>query len=233
MGTYSEKFRIMLKLVPHPDGGEWTGTKMERATDRRVQASYFTSLRDGHIEIPRADKVEAIARAMRFPPELWFKSLPWWEALYERWEGGGDVAGTLGQGGVATAGGRVGGRLNRLLKVAVNERTGKPFSDEEVADLSGGRLRRQDVAAMREGRLEDPTWAQILALCDVFEVDPAFWSEREISWRPSAEVLRGIEDQDAYVVFRNSARLSPSNRSMLRMLSEHLRREERRGGEER
>ncbi|QIN78466.1 hypothetical protein GBA65_07965 [Rubrobacter marinus] len=232
MGAYSEKFRIMLKLIPHPDGGEWTGSKMERATDRRVQASYFTSLRDGHIEIPRADKVEAIAHAMRFPPELWFKGLSWWEALYERWEGGGDVAGTLGQREVVNAGRHVSERLNRLLDVAVNEGTGRPLSDEEVANLSGGRLRKEDVSAMREGRLKDPTWAQILALCDVFEVDPAFWSEIETRWRPSAEVLRGIEDQDAYVVFRNSVRLSPSNRSMLRMLSEHLRREERRGGEE-
>lgn len=232
LGAYSKKFRIMLRLMVHPDGGDWTGTKMERATGRKVQASYFTSLRDDHIEIPRADKVEAIARAMRFPPELWFKDLSWWEALYERSEAGEDVATTLERPEERVGGGRVSERLNRLLELAVNERTGESFSDAEVAELSGGRLREEDVAAMREGRVPDPTWAQVLALCDVFEVDPSYWSERTLSWRPSAELLRGVEDQDSYVVFRNSLRLSRSNRSMLRLLSEHLRQEEQGGGEE-
>ena len=205
---------------------------MERATDRKVQASYFTSLRDGHIEIPRADKIEAIARAMRFPPELWFKDLSWWETLYERSEAGEDLAATL-ERSEEQRGGRVSERLNKLLELAVNEQTGEPLSDREVAKLSGGRLREEDVAAMREGRLADPTWAQVLALCDVFDVDPSYWSERGLSWRPSAELLRGVEDQDSYVVFRNSLNLSRRNRSMLRMLSEHMRQEERGSGEER
>ena len=223
----------MLELMAHPDGGRWTGSKMERATDRKVQASYFTSLRDGHIEIPRADKIEAIARAMRFPPELWFKDLSWWETLYERSQAGEDVAATLEQPEEQGGGGRVSERLNKLLGLAVNERTGKSFTDREVAELSGGRLREEDVAAMREGRLADPTWAQVLALCDVFDVDPSYWSERGLSWRPSAELLRGVEDQDSYVVFRNSLNLSERNRSMLRMLSEHMRQEEQGGGDER
>ena len=230
--VYGEKFRLMLELVAHPDGGAWTGAKMERATEGKIAPSYFSTLREGRIEVPRVDKVEAIARAMGFPPELWFKDLSWWRTLRERWEGGEDVAGALRQGREQEGGDgiRLTERLNRLFEIVVNERTGERFTNREVAELSRGTLREEDVAAMREGRLADPTWAQVLALCNAFEVEPSYWSERGYSWQPSAEVLKGVEDQDSYVVFRNSLNLSRSNRSMLRILSEHLRREES-GGE--
>ena len=79
---------------------------------------------------------------------------------------------------------------------------------------------------MREGNLADPTWAQILALCEAFEVDASYWSEKEVPWRPSPAVLRAAEDPDSYVTFQNSLKLSKNNKSMLRALSEHLKREQ-------
>ncbi len=37
--------------------------------------SYVTSLRKGRIENPGFEKLRAIAKAMNFPPELWFEDV--------------------------------------------------------------------------------------------------------------------------------------------------------------
>ena len=37
--------------------------------------SYVTSLRKGRIENPGFEKLKAIAKAMNFPPELWFEDV--------------------------------------------------------------------------------------------------------------------------------------------------------------
>lgn len=224
---YTSKFNIMLKVFAAPDGGEWTGTKMERATGGKVITSYFSSLRDGHIGIPRVDKIEAISEAMGFPPQLWFKDIGWWEELYEKWERGEEVGSALRRQEEKSDRGYLSTLLNRLFELKTNDETGKPFTNREVSLSSGGVLSEEEVEALREGRLVDPTWAQILALCDVFEVDPSYWSERRIPWRPSPAVMRAVEDQESYLIFQNSLRLSGRNRSMLRVLSEHLKREQR------
>jgi transcriptional regulator with XRE-family HTH domain len=40
-----------------------------------VTRSYVSNLRKGRIENPGFDKLRAIARAMNFPPELWFEDV--------------------------------------------------------------------------------------------------------------------------------------------------------------
>ena len=225
--VYAEKFRIMLRLISHPDGGPWTGTKMERATEGRVSTSYFSSLRDGHIDTPRADKIEAIAKAMGFPPGLWFKSLKWWKGMEEGWQKGRGLGEALGEERRKADGERLSKLLNRLFETKVDDETGEPFTNEKVAQNSNGALTEEDVEAMRAGRLADPTWAQILALCDAFDVDPSYWSERDVPpWGPSPAVLEVAEGRDAYIIFQNSLRLSDRDRSVLKMLAEHLRREQ-------
>lgn len=235
--VWGEKFRIMLRLIKHPDGGQWTGTKMERASGGRVGNTYFAALRDGHVEIPGADKIEAIAEAMGFPPALWFKDVAWWHELLERRQRGEDVARALRDDetdpplAAGEAGELVGERLERLFRVVVNEETGEPYTNADVAASSRGRLTEADVEAIREGRDADPTWESVLALCDVFGVEPSYFTERAVAWRPSAGVLRGVEDQESYVTFRNSLNLSARSRSMLRILSEHLKESEEQKGE--
>lgn len=234
---YGEKFRIMLRVIPAPDGGEWGGTNMERATDGKISTSYFSALRDGRIETPRADKLEAVAEAMGFDPGLWFKGLRWWQELEETWERGGGVAEML-RGGIAGAAGGEGGSagarlsdlLGRLMETRVDSETGGPFTPERVADLSGGLLAADDVQGMLGGRLTDPTWAQVLALCDVFDVDPVYFSGRDLPpWRPSPALMEAARGADSYRIFQNSLKLSDKDRGMLKMLAEHMRREQREG----
>jgi transcriptional regulator with XRE-family HTH domain len=68
----AERFEMLLGTHPRPDGRPWTGADLQRATGGVVHRSYVTNLRKGRIESPGHDKIEAIAKAMGFPPALWF-----------------------------------------------------------------------------------------------------------------------------------------------------------------
>lgn len=68
----SERFQRLLALYRRPDGGEWGGQDLEKATGRMVTRSYVSNLKSGRIENPGLSKLEAIAGAMGFPPALWF-----------------------------------------------------------------------------------------------------------------------------------------------------------------
>ena len=68
----SERFGRLLALYRRPDGSEWGGQALEGATGGAVTRSYASNLRKGRIGSPGLDKLEAIAGAMGFPPQLWF-----------------------------------------------------------------------------------------------------------------------------------------------------------------
>ena len=68
----SEEFRRLLALYRRPDGSEWGGQDLERATGGAVTRSYVSNLKNGRIGNPGLLKLEAIARAMGFPSELRF-----------------------------------------------------------------------------------------------------------------------------------------------------------------
>jgi transcriptional regulator with XRE-family HTH domain len=68
-----EKFERLLETYRRPDGSRWGGQDLHNAIDGVVTRSYVTSLRKGRIENPGFEKLQAIAKAMGFPPELWFE----------------------------------------------------------------------------------------------------------------------------------------------------------------
>jgi transcriptional regulator with XRE-family HTH domain len=67
------RFELLLEKYPHPDGRRWSGYEIDDATGGVVSRSYVTNLRKGRIENPGYDKLKAIAKAMGFPPRLWFE----------------------------------------------------------------------------------------------------------------------------------------------------------------
>ena len=71
-GHVSERFARLLALYRKPDGSEWGGQDLQRATGGAVKRSYVSHLKKGRIVSPSLDKMEAIAQAMGFPPALWF-----------------------------------------------------------------------------------------------------------------------------------------------------------------
>ena len=69
----AQRFERFLEIYRRPDGQRWGGAELEKATDGIVSRSYVTNLRKGRMENPGYDKMRAIAKAMGFPPQLWFE----------------------------------------------------------------------------------------------------------------------------------------------------------------
>src|SRR3712207_3942525 len=70
-----QKFERFLEAYRRPDGSRWGGQELHKATGGIVTRCYVTSLRKGRIENPGYEKLRAIAKAMNFPPELWFEDV--------------------------------------------------------------------------------------------------------------------------------------------------------------
>jgi transcriptional regulator with XRE-family HTH domain len=68
-----QKFEALLEMYRHPDGRKWSGQEIDEATGGVVTRSYVTNLRKGRIENPGYEKLAAMAKAMHFPPEVWFE----------------------------------------------------------------------------------------------------------------------------------------------------------------
>jgi len=69
------KFESLLETYRRPDGSRWGGQDLAAVTGGVVTRSYVTALRKGRIENPGFEKLRAIAKAMGFPPELWFEDV--------------------------------------------------------------------------------------------------------------------------------------------------------------
>ena len=75
MVQIGQKFESLLEVYRKPDGSRWGGQDLAAATGGVVTRSYVTALRKGRIENPGFEKLRAIAKAMDFPPELWFEDV--------------------------------------------------------------------------------------------------------------------------------------------------------------
>lgn len=101
------------------------GQDLEDATNGIVTRSYVTNLHKGRIENPGYEKLAAIAKAMGFPPGLWFENL------------GPGIKPDMAEERQSLS-----DRLDRLLNTLTNGRTGSPYTDAEVARMSLGVLPR-------------------------------------------------------------------------------------------
>ncbi|WP_166175469.1 helix-turn-helix domain-containing protein [Rubrobacter tropicus] len=180
----------------HPDGGEWTGEKLARATGGVVTRSYVTNLRKGRIESPGYEKLKAIAKAMNFPPEQWFE------------EGNGARPERLEEAGTVTE------RVRHLFATMRSPSTGKPYTDSEVARASAGDLSKEDIEGIRTGRIADPTVGQVVALADAFGVDPSYLVGRKGPPSLDAELLEALGDETVRDVARDVSRLPDREKRM-------------------
>jgi transcriptional regulator with XRE-family HTH domain len=181
----------LLEVYRRPDGSRWTGQKLDEATGGVVTRSYFTNLRKCRIENPGYEKMLAIARAMGFPPALWFEDAPGDGAMAYPAEGG-DLA----------------ARVEHLFEAIRHPGTGEPYTNAEVARMSAGVLTEEEVEGMRTGAIPDPTVAQVAALAAVFGVPTSYLVDRGTD--PSVldeETLAALSDETANAILRESARL--------------------------
>jgi transcriptional regulator with XRE-family HTH domain len=136
-----QKFEALLEMYRRPDGRKWSGQEIDEATGGVVTRSYVTNLRKGRIENPGYEKLRAIAKAMGFPPEVWF-------------EDGLGEGRTIEQAEESRG---LSGRLEHLFEVVTNPKTGEPYTNAEVARMTLGDLSEEEVERIRTGAISDPT----------------------------------------------------------------------------
>jgi transcriptional regulator with XRE-family HTH domain len=205
---FSERFERFLQLYRKSDGSRWTPAEIQRATNGFVNLSYISSLRTDRIRNPGTDKLRAIAEVMGFPWELWYEDPENWDAVIQREEGEERSLADL---------------LNHLFDVVENFRTHRPYTSEEVATLSRGKLTREEVVAMRSGELENPTMDQLLALSDVFGVDPAYWFSGSPERSPlDPKTIEALKDPEAELILQKTLGISKQDRGMILGLIERL-----------
>jgi transcriptional regulator with XRE-family HTH domain len=205
-------FRRLLDAYPHPEGGAWTGARMEEATSGFVNASYFSNLLGDRIKQPGLDKLKAIAETMGFPAQLWLEEP-------ERWgvpQGSGDLTFVPKDASLKDL-------LDELFVSIPDEHTGEPIANAEVARRAAGRVTEEELERMRSGELENPTLQQLLALSKAFYVDPAYWFRRGED-RPlvDQEVVEALRVEQNRLLLHRSLALSSDQKDMLLVLMEQL-----------
>jgi len=186
-----QKFEGLLEMYRRPDGRKWSGQEIDEATGGVVTRSYVTNLRKGRIENPGYEKLAAMAKAMGFPPEVWFE-----EHIGE----GRSIRQAEGSHGVA-------GRLEHLFEVVRNPRTGEPYTNAEVARMTLGDLSEEDVERIRTGAISDPTVGQVAALASVFGVEPSYLLDRGQPSLLDEEHVQALRDKDVRDITRECSRL--------------------------
>ncbi len=209
MARIASRFEALLDAYRRADGRRWGGQSLSDATGGIVTRSYVTNLRKGRIENPGYEKLDAIARAMGFPPELWF-------------EDGDDRSGRV----VVKAGREkrdIAGRVNHLFEVIRNEETGEAYTDAEVARMSRGGLTARDggiteeeVRGLRSGEITNPSVNQVAALADFFGVQPSYFvDQRQDPVLLDEETISALEDDTTNAILHKSIRLPPRERDMI------------------
>jgi hypothetical protein len=194
----AQKFEILLERYRHPDGRRWSGQEIDKATGGIVTRSYITNLKKGRIENPGYEKLAAMAKAMGFPPEVWFE----------------DGLGKEQSIGQAEESRGVAARLKHLFEVVRNPKTGKPYTNGEVARMTLGDLSEEDVDKIRTGAIGDPTVSQVAALASVFGVEPSHLLDRG---EPlfDRELVEALQNRTVQEATREISRLPEKERRLV------------------
>jgi transcriptional regulator with XRE-family HTH domain len=195
----AQKFEHLLDTYRRPDGHRWTGQQLDEATGRVVTRSYVTNLRKGRIENPGYEKLAAMAKAMGFPPEVWFD---------ERLGEGRSIGQAEESRGVA-------GRLEHMFEVVRNPKTGEPYTNAEVAHMTLGDLSEETVEKIRTGAVSDPTVGQVVALASVFGVEPSYLLDRGEPSLLDEELVQALCDEVVRDITRESSRLPDGERRLV------------------
>jgi transcriptional regulator with XRE-family HTH domain len=195
----AQKFEVLLEIYRRPDGRKWSGQEIDEATGGVVTRSYVTNLRKGRIENPGYEKMSAIAKAMGFAPEVWFED-------------------GLGEGrsiGQVEQSRSVAGRLEHLVEVVRNPKTGEPYTNAEVARMTLGDLSEEDIERIRTGAVSDPSVGQVAALASVFGVEPSYLLDRQEPPLLNEELVQALRDEDVRDITRESSRLPEGERRLV------------------
>jgi transcriptional regulator with XRE-family HTH domain len=182
----AQKFEALLDKYRRPDGRRWSGKELDEATGGVVTRSYVTNLRKVRIDNPGYEKMRVIAKAMGFPPEVWFE-----ESL--------DDGRAIGQAEESRG---VAGRLEHLFEVVRNPKRGEPYTNAEVARMTLGDLSEEDIQRIRTGAVSDPTVGQVAALASVFGVETSYFLDRRERPLLDEELVQALLDENVRDITR-------------------------------
>ena len=205
----AQRFELLLETYRHPVGGRWNGQQLQDATGGVVAPSYVSMMRKGKIENPGFDKLRAIAKAMNFPPELWFEEADGIRSAAR-------VEQPPRKRGIADL-------LNHLFEAIKNERTGEPYTNAEVARMSLGNLTEEVVRGIRAGALENPIVSQVVALAEAFGVHPSYFLDtgKEPALLGEQEIS-ALADRRARAILNESLDPSDREKDMVLDMIQHL-----------
>ncbi len=204
MSRIANRFERLLEIYRRPDGGRWGGQDLESATGGAVTRSYISTFRKGNIESPGFDKLEAIAKAMGFPPESWFDDH--FGPVPRKIETVDEDA-------------TVAERLEHLFVTFVDEKKGRPYTSAEVAKMSLGGVTEEEVVGIRSGEIGHPTLDQVLALSEAFGIDPSYFTRRV---RRQDASLASLAQEESTSIVNKTLALSEGDRRVVLDLLDHL-----------
>jgi transcriptional regulator with XRE-family HTH domain len=204
MSRIADRFERLLEIYRRPDGGRWGGQDLEDATGGVVTRSYVSTFRKGNIENPGFDKLRTIAKAMGFPPELWFDDSS--GAALRKIEAVDEDA-------------TVAERLEHLLDTIMDEKKGRPYTSAEVAKMSLSGVTEEEVVGIRSGEIGHPTLDQVLALSEAFGIDPAYFTRRV---RRQDALLESLAQEESTTIVHKTLALSEGDRRVVLDLLDHL-----------
>jgi transcriptional regulator with XRE-family HTH domain len=102
-----------------------------------------------------------------------------------------------------------------VFEVVRNPKSGKPYTNAEVARMTLGDLSEEDVERIRTGALSDPSVGQVAVLAGVFGVEPSYLLDRGESSLLDEELVQALRDEDVRDITRESSRLSDGERRLV------------------
>lgn len=186
---FARKFEEMLRRFPPPGGGTWKPRRIAEETAGepdeayRLTESYLSRLRSGEISQPSLPKLDSISRVLGAPFDLWRIDPDEWDAELER-RGFAVRKEPKEPDSPLPSGADLAAKVNRLFE-QVPKRSGRPYTNSEVAALSSGRLTEEEVSLMRSNRYGTPTKGKLLGFCNAFDVPFSYWTEPVGPARPA------------------------------------------------
>lgn len=206
---YAKIFKYVLQTYRKPDGEEWRGVDLEEATNGFVTGSYITGLKRGRITRPGLDKLRALAEVMGFPFYLWLQDPESPTELGYQHTGGYDET--------------FADRLNYLFEVIKDDQTGEKLSNAYVARMSRGRLSEETIKQLRDATFTNPGRRELLALCDVFDIDFSYWDlKKERPPLMSISTLQALRDSGSYAILHQSVELPDDDKDLIINMMDHL-----------
>ena len=175
---YARKLEMLLERFPRTDGEKWRGHEIEDATDYMVTSSYFSALKEGKFKRPGIRQLSLIANVVGFPFDLWRMEPELWDEYLAVHPSRGGFRSPLPGQPVpqVPCGGQLASLVENLFANKHNLVTGNPFTEEEVARWSRGRISTEEIRVMRGGaQIGPPPEIKLLGISDVFGEPPWYW----------------------------------------------------------